>query len=159
MAISVGSTAPNVLLFHGTPEGIKPLRTSDYKGKKNIVLLFYPAAFTGVCTKEMCTIRDTMSVYESLDAEVIGVSPDYPASLAIWGKQHELSMTLASDFNHEAVNAYDIEFPGWGGGMIGIPKRSAFVIDKEGMIQYAHICATANDLPPFEEIQETLKGL
>ncbi len=156
---TLGTLAPDVTLFHSTPEGIKHVRTPDFIGKKNVVLLFFPGAFTGVCTKEMCTIRDTMNVYDSLNAEIIGISPDYPAALSVWGKHNDLTMTLASDFNHEAVNAYDIEFPGWGGGMIGVPKRSAFVLDKEGIIRYIHICPTPGDLPPFEEIQEVLKGL
>lgn len=159
MAISVGSKAPDVTMFSQTPEGIVPIKVSDYAGKKNVVLLFFPAAFTGTCTKEMCTVRDSMNVYEGLDAEVIGVSPDYPAALAVWAKHNDLKMPLASDFNREAVNAYDIVFPGWGGGMIGVPIRSAFVIDKDSTIRYTHLCPTPGDVPPFEEIQEVLKGL
>jgi peroxiredoxin len=159
MAIGVGSKAPDVTMFSQTPEGIVPIKVSDYAGKKNVLLLFFPAAFTGVCTQEMCVVRDSMSIYEGLNAEVIGVSPDYPAALAVWGKRHNLTMLLAGDFNREAVNGYDIAFPMWAGGMIGVPIRSAFVIDKEGTIRYVHLCPTPSDVPPFEEIYEVLKGL
>jgi peroxiredoxin len=159
MAISVGSAAPDVTLFVQTPEGVKKLKTSDFKGKKNVLLLFFPAAFTGTCTKEMCTIRDTKTSYDDLDAEVIGVSGDYPASLAMWGKHHNLNMTLASDYNRDAVREYDIEFPGWGGGMIGVPIRSAFIIDQEGIIRYAYLCPTPGEEPPYDELKTVLSGL
>jgi glutaredoxin-dependent peroxiredoxin len=159
MAIQIGTKAPDVTMFMQGADGIKQVKVSDYAGKRNVVLLFFPAAFTGTCTKEMCMVRDSMSDYDSLNAEVIGVSPDYPAALAVWGKHNNLNMTLASDFNRDAVNAYDIVFPGWGGSMVGVPIRSAFVIDKEGIIRYSHLCPTPGDVPPFNEIQDVLKTL
>jgi glutaredoxin-dependent peroxiredoxin len=147
MAIQIGTKAPDVTMFTQGADGIKQVKVSDYAGKRNVVLLFFPAAFTGTCTKEMCMVRDSMSDYDSLNA------------LAVWGKHNNLNMTLASDFNRDAVNAYDIVFPGWGGSMVGVPIRSAFVIDKEGIIRYSHLCPTPGDVPPFNEIQDVLKTL
>jgi peroxiredoxin len=158
MAITVGSAAPEVTLFTLGEKGIVKFTLTEHRGK-NLLLLFYPAAFTGTCTKEMCMVQDSLNIYQALDAEVIGISPDYPASLAVWGKEHHLTMTLASDFNREAVKGFDIEFPNWGGGMIGVPIRSAFVIDKAGIVRYVHLCPTPGDIPPFDEIQKVLSTL
>jgi len=159
MAIPIGATAPDVTLYHNTPEGVKPFSPSDFRNKKNVVLLFVPMAFTGVCTKEFCTVRDTLKDYEDLNAEVIGISCDSPYTLAVWGKELQLTMSLGSDYNHEATRAFDVEHPIFAGGLKGVSKRSAFVIDKEGIIRYSWSSDNPTILPNFEEIQSTLKSL
>lgn len=159
MAISIGAPAPDVTLYSKTPEKVETFKLSDFKGKKNLVLLFFPAVFTGTCTKEMCTVRDTMSDYDALDAEVIGISGDLPYSQEAWKKELKLNMTLASDFNHEAVKAYGVEYPSFGPGFHGVAKRAAFVIDRGGILRHSEILEVATDLPSFDAIQKTLKDI
>ena len=159
MALAVGTPAPDLTLYQQTPDGVKPWKASDFAGKKNVVLLFFPAVFTGTCKIEMCTIRDSMGIYEGLDAEVVGISGDLPYSQQAWKKELDLNMTLASDFNHEAVKAYDIEYPVFSLGFHGVPKRAVFVIDKNGIVRYTWFNDNATILPEFNEIQAALKAL
>ena len=156
MSISIGTQAPDFTLFDSDKQ---PVTLSSQKGK-NIVLLFFPLAFTGVCTAELCNIRDNIAVYNNTDAVVFGISVDSLFTLDKFKKEQNLNFQLLSDFNKDASKAYDTlyeTFPAF--GMQGVSKRSAFVIDKEGVIKYAEVTATPADLPNFTAIQEILKTL
>ncbi len=156
MAISIGSKAPDFSLVADNKETVN---LSDYRGK-NVVVLFFPLAFTGVCTTELCTMRDDIANYANMNAEIVGVSVDSPFVLEQYKAAQNLNFPLLSDFNKDASKAYDSlydEFPAF--GMKGVSKRSAFVIDKEGVVRYEEICASPGDLPNFEAIKETLSEI
>ncbi len=156
MSISIGTSAPDFTLFDSDKQSVT---LSSLKGK-NVVLLFFPLAFTGVCTAELCNIRDNISLYNNTDAIVFGISVDSLFTLDKFKKEQNLNFQLLSDFNKDASKAYDVlyeTFPAF--GMQGVSKRSAFVIDKEGVIKYAEVTASPADLPSFTAIQETLKSL
>ena len=155
MSIEVGQAAPDFTLKNTDMEEVT---LSSFQGQKNVVLLFVPLAFTGVCTTELCSVRDNLNSYANLDAEVLGISVDSPFSQKAWKEQENLNFTLLSDFNREVVQAYDTQFEDLI-GLQGVAKRSAFVIDKQGTVQYAEVLASAGDLPNFEQIQATLQGL
>ena len=156
MSISIGQVAPAFTLFDTDKKAIS---LSDYKGK-NVVILFFPLAFTGVCTTELCSIRDNIGVYNTANAEVLGISVDSLFTLGKFKEDQKLNFSLLSDFNKTASKAFDVlyeTFPAF--EMQGVAKRSAFVIDKEGVVQYAEICPTPGDLPNFEAIQTVLNTL
>ena len=155
MSIEVGQAAPDFTLKNTDMEEVT---LSSFQGQKNVLLLFVPLAFTGVCTTELCSVRDNLNSYANLDAEVLGISVDSPFSQKAWKEQENLNFTLLSDFNREVVQAYDTQFEDLI-GLQGVAKRSAFVIDKQGKVQYAEVLASAGDLPNFEQIQATLQGL
>lgn len=156
MNIQTGQQAPDFLLFDTDKNKVS---LSDQKGS-NVVILFFPLAFTGVCTKELCTVRDNISDYNNTNAKVFGVSVD---SLFVLGKfkaEQNLNFPLLSDFNKAAAKAFGVlyeTFPAF--EMQGVSKRAAFVIDKEGVVRYTEICPTPGDLPDFSAIQHTLQGL
>jgi len=152
MSIELNQKAPDFTLQNTQKE---PVKLSDYEGKKNIVLLFFPLAFTSVCTAELCNARDNMKDYESLDAEVLGVSVDSMFTLKIIKKSQNLNFQLLSDFNKEVAKEYGVLYEEFF-GMHGVSKRSAFVIDKEGVIKYAEVLEDAGNQPDFNAIQETL---
>jgi len=159
MQLSIGDKAPDVTLYEKISGPITSFKLSDEIGKQNIVLLFFPAVFTPVCTKEMCTITDTTAEYDALDAKVIGISGDLPYSQLEWKTQLKLNMTLGSDFNHDAVKAYGVEYPSWAGGLHGVAKRASFVIDKQGVIRHIEIFDDANMMPDFDAIKQALSSL
>lgn len=156
MSISIGQAAPNFTLFDTDK---KPVSLADFKGQ-NVVVLFFPLAFTGVCTAELCNIRDNIAIYNNSNATVLGISVDSLFTLGKFKEEQKLNFSLLSDFNKAATSAfgvlYDV-FPAF--EMQGVSKRSAFVIDKEGVVQYAEVCPTPGDLPNFEAIQTTLNTL
>ena len=156
MSLTTGTQAPNFSLFDTDKNQV---HLADQKGK-NVVLLFFPLAFTGVCTTELCTIRDNIAVYNNTSAAVYGVSVDSLFALGKFKEEQQLNFPLLSDFNKDAAKAfgvlYDV-FPAF--EMQGVSKRAAFVVDKEGVIQYAEVCPTPGDLPNFAAIQETLAKL
>jgi peroxiredoxin len=157
MSIQIGQSAPDFKLVSSDKEEVS---LANYQGK-NLLLLFFPMAFTGVCTKELCSTRDDIAVYENADAEVLAVSVDSPFTLDKFKADNNLNFTLASDFNKDAAKAYDSLY-GDGEfvlGLNGVAKRSAFVIDKEGKVRYAEVLESAGDLPDFKAIQETLASL
>jgi peroxiredoxin len=155
MAATVGQKAPNFEL----PDTDKNMvKLDSFKGK-NVVLLFFPAAFTGVCTKEMCQSRDELSYFNGMNAQVIGVSVDMPFTLAKFKEVNQLNFPLLSDFNKEAITAYGAKYDTWIAGLKGVAKRSSFVIDKEGVIRFAQILEVAGDYPDFDGIKKTLEGL
>jgi peroxiredoxin len=155
MTIAVGQAAPDFKLFNTEK---KEISLSDYKGK-NLVILFFPLAFTGVCTAELCNIRDNYNIYTSLNTEVVGVSIDSLFSLGAFKKEQNYNFNLLSDFNKSVSKAYDSLYETFGFGMVGVTKRSAFVIDKNGVIQYAEILEDAGKQPNFDAIKACLEGL
>jgi peroxiredoxin len=157
MAIPVGSKAPDFTLKSKTPADVE-VKLSDHFGKKNTVLLFFPLAFTGVCTKEMCDLTAGLSQYADLGASVIGVSVDSPFAQAAWAKQEKITITLASDLNKTVTKAYDVVFPMLA-GVGDTSARAAFVIDKNGVIQYSEQTPTPKELPNFEAVKAVLAKL
>jgi peroxiredoxin len=155
MAIKVGDKAP---LFTLRDSDKKEVSLEDYKGK-NVVLLFFPLAFTGVCTTELCTMRDDIGTYQGLDAEILAVSVDSLFTLEKFKAEQNLNFSLLSDFNKEVSRAYDALYEDFVLDMKGVSKRSAFVIDKEGVVQYAEVLESAGDLPNFEAVKSTLVSL
>jgi peroxiredoxin len=158
MAIKVGSMAPDFTLKSKNATGLVDVKLSDNFGKKNTVLLFVPAAFTSVCTKELCDISAGLGHYSSLNAAVIGLSVDTPFAQEAWAKQEKIGITLVSDLNKVVTRQYDVLFPNLAG--IGdTAARAAFVIDKAGVVQYAEQTPTPKDLPNFSAIQAVLSKL
>ena len=158
MALPVGTKAPDFTLKSKAPSGLVDVRLSSNFGKKNTVLLFFPAAFTGVCTTEMCDMTSGLGDYSSLNADVIGISIDTPFALEAWAKQSNIGVTLASDLNKTTIEAYDVVFPMLA-GVGDTAARAAFVIDRQGVIQYSEKTATPKDLPNFKAIKDTLAKL
>ena len=157
MPIATGSKAPDFTLKSKQATGLVDVTLSANFGKKNTVLLFFPLAFTSVCTKEMCDLTAGLNAYADLGAEVIGVSVDSPFAQAAWAQQEKISITLASDLNKEVIKKYEVVFPLLAG--IGdTAARAAFVIDKAGVVQYSEQTATPKDLPNFDAIKATLPG-
>jgi len=158
MAIPVGSKAPDFTLKSKQASGLVDVKLSNNFGKKNTVVLFFPAAFTGVCTQEMCDITAGINSYSGLNADVIAISVDTPFSQEAWAKQEKINLTLASDLNKEIIKKYDVVFPMLA-GVGDTAARAAFVIDKSGTIQYSEQTPTPKDLPNFDKVKETLGKL
>jgi peroxiredoxin len=158
MPISVGSKAPDFTLKSKQASGLVDVKLSNNFGKKNTVLLFFPAAFTSVCTQEMCDISAGLNSYSSLNADVIGISVDTPSSQEAWAQKEKINITLASDLNKEVARKYEVVFPMLAG--IGdTAARAAFVIDKTGIVQYSEQTPTPKDLPNFGKVKEALVKL
>lgn len=155
MALPIGQPAPDFKLFDSEKNEVK---LSDLQGN-NVVLLFFPLAFTGTCTAELCSIRDSYNIYEGLNAKVLGISVDSLFSLDKFRKEQNLNFPLLSDFNKEASVAYNSLYEDFAFGMKGVSKRAAFVIDKAGNVQYSEVLEKASDLPNFDAIKETLATL
>ena len=155
MKIEIGQTAPNFTLHDSDKNKVT---LSDLKGQ-NVLLLFYPQAFTGVCTKELCGVRDNIALYNNANATVLGISVDSVFTLNKFKEDQQYNFTLLSDFNKEVSELYDSIYHDWILDMKGVSKRSAFVIDKEGTVRYAEVLENAGELPNFEKIQEVLARL
>ncbi len=158
MAIAVGTKAPDFTLKSKTAEGVKEVKLSDNFGKKNTVVLFFPLAFTGTCTQEMCDVTAGLSAYGDLNADVIGISVDSPFSQEAWAQKEKISITLASDLNKATAGAYGVlldDLLGFG----STAARAAFVIDKDGVVQYSEQTPTPKDLPNFDAVKAKLKEL
>ena len=155
MAITIGQAAPEFSLFDTEKTKIA---LADQKGS-NVVLLFFPLAFTGVCTTELCNIRDNIAAYNSTNAKVFGISVDSLFTLGKFKEEQHLNFPLLSDFNNEVAAAYGALYENFVLDMKGVAKRSAFVIDKEGIVRYAEVLESAGDLPNFSAIQATLQAL
>lgn len=136
----------------------KEISLSDFKGKQNVVLLFFPLAFSGVCTKELCSTRDNLKMYQALNAEIIAISIDSTYALKAFKESQNYNFTLLSDFNKEVSKAYNAYYETFH-GMNGVSKRSAFVINKKGEIVYSEILDDSSQIPDFDKIQETLAAL
>jgi peroxiredoxin len=158
MALSVGTKAPDFTLKSKQASGLVDVKLSNNFGSKNTVLLFFPAAFTGVCTSELCDITAGLSAYSGLNADVIALSVDTPFAQEAWAQKEKIGITLASDLNKTTTKAYDVLFPMLAG--IGdTSARAAFVIDKSGIIRYSEQTPTPKDLPNFKAVKDTLSAL
>jgi glutaredoxin-dependent peroxiredoxin len=157
MALAVGTKAPDFTLKSKSPSDAD-IKLSNNFGTKNTVLLFFPAAFTGVCTTEMCSISGGLNAYTGLNADVVAISVDTPFAQQAWAQKEKITIPLASDLNKEVTKKYDVLFPMLAG--IGdTAARAAFVIDKNGVIQYSEQTPTPKDLPNFDKVKETLAKL
>src|SRR3954469_16017877 len=158
MALSVGTKAPDFSLKSKQASGLVDVKLSNNFGKKNTVLLFFPAAFTSVCTTELCDISQGLTNFSSLNADVIAISIDTPFAQEAWAQKEKINLTLASDLNKEVTRKFDVLFPNLAG--IGdTAARAAFVIDKDGVVQYSEQTPTPKDLPNFDKVKETLSRL
>ena len=156
MAVEVGMAAPDFSLYDADR---KATSLSDFRGK-NVVLAFYPGAFTGVCTTEMCTFRDRMDGLNSLNAQVLGISVDGAFAQKAFSDQNNLNFPLLSDFQREAVNQYDLAIPNFA-GMEGYTasKRAVYVVDGEGVVRYAWVGPNPGVEPDYDEVQAELGKL
>lgn len=163
MALKVGTQAPDFTLSTKTADGPKHVTLSANYGKRHTVLLFFPMAFTGVCTQEFCDVSQGLSQYSDLNAEVYGISGDNPFAQEAWAQKEGIKVTLLSDYDHKVAQAYDVAYdsflPQLQLGMSGVPKRSAFIVDKNGVIQYAESSDDPKQLPNFEAIKAKLAEL
>lgn len=158
MAIPVGSKAPDFTLKSLSSGALADVKLSDNFGKKNTVLLFFPLAFTGVCTTEMCDITAGLGAYSQLNAAVIGVSVDSPFAQQAWAQKEKIGITLVSDLNKQATKDYGVVFPMLA-GVGDTSARAAFVIDKNGVVQYSEQTPTPKDLPNFNAVKDVLAKL
>jgi len=163
MSLKVGDKAPDFKLVTIGAEGPQVVTLSEQIGKSNIVLFFVPAAFTGVCTTELCDLSSGINTYEELDATVYGISGDSPFAQAEWAKKEGITLPLLSDYEHKVAEAYGVAYESFlpEKNLIfgGVAKRSAFVIDKAGVIQYAEVQEHPKDLPDFEAVKASLRSL
>jgi peroxiredoxin len=158
MAISVGSKAPDFTLKSKTAAGVVDVKLSENFGKKNTVLLFFPLAFTGVCTQEMCDITTGLNAYSAMNADVIGVSVDSPFAQEAWAQKEKIGIRLVSDLNKKTAEAYGTLLSDLM-GLGAVSARAAIIIDKSGVVQYSEQTATPKELPNFTAIKETLAKL
>lgn len=155
MSIAVGTKAPDFTLKSKTAEGLIDVKLSDNFGKHQTVLLFFPLAYTGVCTQEMCDVTTGLSAYENLGAKVIAISVDSPFTQEAWAQANKIKLTIVSDLNKDTTKAYGVLFPMLAG--IGdTSARAAFVIGKDGVVKYAEQTATPHDLPNFAAVKAAL---
>jgi len=152
--LKIGDQAPSFTLYNTEK---KQISLADFEGK-NVVILFFPLAFTGVCTAELCNTRDNISLYQNVNAEVVAISVDSLFALEQFKIQQNLNFDLLSDFNKETAQAYGSFYENFVLGMNGVAKRSAFVVNPEGKIIYAEVLEDAGQQPNFEAIQAVLKG-
>ncbi|WP_247234951.1 redoxin domain-containing protein [Telluribacter sp. SYSU D00476] len=155
MALKKGEKAPSFRLYNTDR---KEITLEDFRGK-NLIIHFFPLAFTGTCTTQLCTMRDNLSIYQNLNAEVIGISVDSPFALARFKADQNYNFDLLSDFNREASQAYGAYYEEFVLGLKGISKRAAFVVDKEGVVQYVEILDNAGELPNFGALKDTLEAI
>ena len=155
MKIEIGQKAPDFTLYDSDKNQVS---LSAQKGN-NVLLLFFPLAFTSVCTTELCAVRDSIVWYNDVNAKVFGISVDALHTLAKYKEDQQLNFTLLSDFNKEVSRLFETIYETFGYNMKGVSKRSAFIIDKEGFVQYAEILENAGELPDFASIQKVLSGL
>lgn len=154
-SLKIGDIAPDFTLFNTEKQAVS---LSALKGQ-NVVLLFFPLAFTSTCTAELCSVRDDIGQYSSLDAKVFGISVDSPFSLGKFKAEQNINFDLLSDFNRKVCRAYGSAYDTFVLEMEGVAKRSAFVVDREGVIRYAEVLESAGDIPNLEAVKETLKSL
>lgn len=157
MAVLIGQQAPDFTLYNSEKNSVS---LHDFKGKKNVLLLFFPLAFTSVCTAELCSVRDDIGNYENDDVQVLGISVDSVFTLAKYKEEQQYNYPLLSDFNKEVSTAYGSIYESFTNmALKGVSKRSAFIIDKQGVIEYAAVLDNAGELPDFKAIKEHLSRL
>jgi len=154
MALQTGDKAPNFTLFDSDK---KEVSLGDYKGK-NVVVLFFPLAFTGVCTTELCAMRDDIAYYQNLDAEILAISVDSVFTLEKFKAEQKLNFPLLSDFNGTISAAYGAQYDDFVLGMKNVAKRSAFLINGDGILRYAEVLENAGELPDFDAVKRTLSA-
>ncbi len=162
MAIAIGSKAPDFTLKSKQASGLVDVKLSNNFGKKNTVILFFPLAFTGVCTTEMCDITAGLSAYSGLNADVIAISVDSPFAQEAWAQKEKIGITIASDLNRTTAKAYGVLIEDLGGLIAGFGStsaRAAFVVDKAGVVQYSEQTGHVKDLPNFAAVKEVLAKL
>lgn len=163
MALSAGTKAPDFTLPTKTADGPKQITLSENFGKGNTLLLFFPMAFTGTCTTEMCRISNGLREYRALNAAVYGISGDSPFAQEAWAQKESITVPLLSDYEHHVARCYEVAYdsflPQLGLTMGGVPKRAAFVIDRAGVIRYSESNDDARALPDFDKIKTRLKEL
>jgi peroxiredoxin len=163
MPLAVGTKAPDFTLSSKTPDGPKQIKLSDNFGKKNTLLLFFPMAFTGTCTTEMCGVSLDLAAYSTLDAVVYGISGDNPFAQEAWAQKEKIEVPLLADYEHKVAKAYDAVYdsflPQMNLGMGGVPKRAVFIIDRNGVVQYAECDDDARALPNFDKVKAKLAEL
>ena len=155
MAIEIGQAAPGFMLYDSDKNKVN---LDDYRGK-NVLLLFFPLAFTSVCTAELCSVRDNIAAYNNADATVLGISVDSLYVLNKFKAEQRLNFPLLSDFNKEASTTYEVLYETFSYEMKGVSKRAAFVIDRNGIVKYAEVCPTPAAQPDFNTIQQVLNTL
>ena len=155
MNLTIGDKAPQFTLRNTLKEEVS---LKDYEGK-NLLILFFPLAFTGVCTKELCSVRDNLKKYETAGVDVVAISVDSLFTLEKFKQEQGLNFPLLSDFNKEVSRSYGCLYEDFVLDMKGVSKRSAFIVDKNGVIRYAEVLESAGDLPNFAEIQNVIKTL
>ena len=155
MKIEIGRHAPDFTLYDSAKNKVT---LSDLQGQ-NVLLLFFPLAFTSTCTAELCSVRDNISFYKHVHATVLGISVDSLYTLAKYKAEQNLNFTLLSDFNKEVSTVYGSIYEMFSYNMKGVSKRSAFVIDKDGIVRYAEVLENAGEQPNFKNITLTLEGL
>jgi peroxiredoxin len=155
MPLRIGDKAPDFSLYSSEKELI---HLHDFRGR-NVVLLFFPLAFTSTCTKELCSTRDDLAIYNELNAEILAISTDTPQSLARYKTDNEFNFKLLSDFNKEVIRAYDVIYEEYSLGMKGVAKRAVFVIDAEGIIRHMEVLEIAGNMPDLPAIQKSLRLL
>lgn len=155
MSVTIGAKAPAFSLVDTERQKVS---LEDFKGQ-NLVILFFPMAFTSTCTAELCSIRDSIATYEGLNSTVVGISVDSPFTLRKFKTDQNLNFPLLSDFNKEASPAYGAFYEQFMLDLKGVSKRAAFVVDKEGVIRYAEVLDVASELPDFEAVKNTLSSL
>ncbi len=155
--IEIGRQAPDFTLYDTEKNKIT---LSDFRGKKNVLLLFFPQAFTSVCTRELCAVRDDIHIYHNDSIQVLGISVDSVFTLAKYKAEQNYNYPLLSDFNKEVSTAYEALYTSFTDmDMKGVSKRSAFIIDRQGIIQYAEVLDNAGALPDFKAIDEKIASL
>jgi len=158
MALEIGNKAPEFTLKSMGADGLVDVSLSANLGSKATVILFFPLAFTGVCTQELCDVTAGLQKYADLKADVLGISVDSPFAQSAWAKKEGITIKLLSDLNKTVTNAYDVLFPGLAG--IGdTSARAAFVVDQAGMIVYSEQTPSPKELPDFQKIETVLKSL
>src|SRR5437764_6974493 len=163
MPLAVGTKEPDFTLPTRVPAGPKQIRLSDSFGHKNTLLLFFPMAFTDTCTAEMCEVSAGLNAYIGLNAAVYGISGDNPFAQEAWAQKEKIEVPLLSDYEHKVAQAYDVAYdsflPNLNLGMGGVPKRAVFIIDRNGVIQYAECDDDARALPNFDKVKAKLAEL
>ena len=163
MALSIGTRAPDFSLSSKSTEALRRISLSQHLGQSNVVLLFFPMAFTSVCTQELCNVTQELSAYSSLNAAIYGISGDSPFAQEAWAQKERIMISLLSDYEHVVAKAYGVAYdsflPEIGLGMGGVAKRSAFLIDRQGIIQYSESSDDPAQLPDFAKIQAKLAEL
>ncbi len=157
MGINVGDQAPDFTLTSKRGD-LEDVALSSFRGNRNVVLLFFPLAYTSVCTDEMCSVSGGLSEYDNLNAQVLAISVDSPFAQEAWADQNNISIPLLSDFNKEVSAAYGAQYQDLL-GFRGVAKRAAFVVDKEGIVRYAEVSEDATVLPDFDAVKRCLSAI